>query len=85
MRVLREARKYDLRDLSYHGEFDGVLCVDPLESVLPEDWPVVLERWRRALRRGGWLFSTVELAPAIRCGRSKGHASSSVRGRASLT
>jgi SAM-dependent methyltransferase len=58
--------KHDLQDLPYQGEFDGVLCVDAMEFVPPEDWPVVLERFRRALRSGGWLYLTVELAPADR-------------------
>jgi hypothetical protein len=43
-----------------------VLCVDAMEFVPPEDWPLVLERFRRALRSGGWLYLTVELAPAGR-------------------
>jgi SAM-dependent methyltransferase len=54
--------KYDLQELPYQGEFDGVLCVDAMEFVPPEEWPPVLERFHRALRRGGWLYLTVELA-----------------------
>lgn len=54
--------KHDLQDLPYRGEFDGVMCVDAMEFVPPEDWPAILERFRRALRRGGWLYLTVELA-----------------------
>jgi SAM-dependent methyltransferase len=53
--------QHDLQELPYQGEFDGVLCVDAMEFVPPEDWPVVLERFHRALRRGGWLYLTVEL------------------------
>jgi SAM-dependent methyltransferase len=56
--------KHDLQELPYRDEFDGVLCVDAMEFVPPEDWPVVLERFRTALRPGGWLYLTVELAPA---------------------
>jgi SAM-dependent methyltransferase len=55
--------QHDLQELPYRGEFDGVLCVDAMEFVPPEDWPPVLERFRRALRPGGWLYLTVELAP----------------------
>jgi SAM-dependent methyltransferase len=58
--------KHDLQDLPYRGEFDGVLCVDAMEFVPPEDWPPVLERFRLALRPGGWLYLTVELAPEDR-------------------
>jgi SAM-dependent methyltransferase len=54
--------KHDLQELPYEGEFDGVLCVDAMEFVPPEEWPPVLERFRRALRPGGWLYLTVELA-----------------------
>jgi SAM-dependent methyltransferase len=56
----------DLQELPYQGEFDGVLCVDAMEFVPPEDWPSVLDRFHRALRSGGWLYLTVELAPADR-------------------
>jgi SAM-dependent methyltransferase len=55
--------QHHLQDLPYQGEFDGVLCVDAMEFVPPEEWPPVLERFHRALRPGGWLYLTVELAP----------------------
>lgn len=53
--------EHALQGLPYEDEFDGVMCVDAMEFVPPEDWPVVLERFRRALRPGGWLYLTVEL------------------------
>ena len=56
----------DLQELPYRGEFDGVLCVDAMEFVPPEEWPPVLERFRRALRPGGWLYLTVERVPGDR-------------------
>jgi hypothetical protein len=43
-----------------------VLSVDAMEFVPPEDWPVVLERFGRALRPGGWVYLTVERAPGDR-------------------
>jgi SAM-dependent methyltransferase len=55
--------KHDLQDLPYRDEFDGVLCMDAMEFVPPEDWPGILARFRRALHREGWLYLTVELAP----------------------
>jgi SAM-dependent methyltransferase len=55
--------QHDLQELPYQDEFDGVLCVDAMEFVPPEDWPPVLERFHKALRSGGWLYLTVELAP----------------------
>jgi SAM-dependent methyltransferase len=56
--------KHDLQALAFEGAFDGVMCVDAMEFVPPEDWPVVLERFNRALRPNGRLYLTVELHPA---------------------
>lgn len=58
--------KHGVQDLPYQDEFDGVMCVDAMEFVPPEDWPRILERFRRALRPGGWLYLTVELVPEDR-------------------
>jgi SAM-dependent methyltransferase len=71
--------QHDLQDLPYRDRFDGVLCVDAMEFVPPEDWPRVLERLRDALHRPGRLYLTVELVPsnAISAGndaaRAAGH------------
>jgi SAM-dependent methyltransferase len=54
--------KCDLQDLPYRDEFDGVICVDAMEFIPPEDWPIVLDRFRGALHPGGWLYLTVERA-----------------------
>lgn len=53
--------KHDLQDLSFRSRFDGVMCVDAMEFVPPEDWPIVLGRFRTALRGSGRLYLTVEL------------------------
>ncbi len=53
--------KHDLQDLPYWDEFDGVMCVDAMEFVPPEDWPQVLGRFQDALRPEGHLYLTVEL------------------------
>ena len=63
--------RHDLQELPYRGEFDGVLCVDAMEFVPPEDWPPVLERFRRALRPGGWLYLTVARVPQLVSTRSR--------------
>jgi SAM-dependent methyltransferase len=60
--------KHDLQDLPYRNEFDGVMCVDAMEFVPPEEWLAVLERFHRALRPEGSLYLTVELVPADRVG-----------------
>lgn len=58
-RVLVE--KHDLQDLPYRDQFDGVMCVDAMEFVPPEDWPGILKRFRQAMHSRGWLYLTVEL------------------------
>jgi SAM-dependent methyltransferase len=52
-----------LQGLPFRDEFDGVMSIDAVEMVPPEDWPVVLERFHRALRPGGLLYLTVERVP----------------------
>jgi len=50
----------DLQELTYDSAFDGVMTIDAMENVPPEDWPLVLANLRRALRPGGHLYLTVE-------------------------
>ncbi|HEX5502786.1 MAG TPA: class I SAM-dependent methyltransferase, partial [Thermomicrobiales bacterium] len=56
------ARQLAVQDLDADAAYDGVVCIDALENVCPEDWPRVLANFRRALRPGGHLYCTVELA-----------------------
>jgi SAM-dependent methyltransferase len=51
-----------MADLRYESAFSGVLCVDALENVGPEDWPRTLARIVAAARHGSTLWMTVELA-----------------------
>ena len=37
-----------------------MLTIDALENIPPEEWPLVLSNLHRAVRRGGWLYLTVE-------------------------
>ena len=50
------------RDGPNHEAFDGVICMDTVEHVFPEDWPLVLSNFHRALTPQGYLFFTVEIA-----------------------
>src|SRR5690606_17401214 len=54
-----------LQDLSrvpeFRSRFGGLLCVDVLENVGPEDWPLVLSGFRAVLRDGAAAYLTVEL------------------------
>jgi 2-polyprenyl-3-methyl-5-hydroxy-6-metoxy-1,4-benzoquinol methylase len=52
--------KIGLQEIAFNAEFDGVMCVDSMEHVPPEEWPLVLRNLRRALMPGGHLYLTVE-------------------------
>jgi SAM-dependent methyltransferase len=52
-----------LQELAYSDAFDGVLCIDAMEHVPPEDWPVVVHNLGRALRPGGFLYMSLEVLP----------------------
>jgi SAM-dependent methyltransferase len=49
-----------LQELSFVGAFDGVMTIDAMENIPPEDWPSVLRNLRRAVRPGGPIYLTVE-------------------------
>ena len=49
-----------LADLTFDASFDGVMTIDALENVSPEDWPRVLANLHRAVRPGGHLYLTLE-------------------------
>ena len=41
--------------------FDGVLCIDSMEHVPPEDWPRIVENLSRACREGGLVYLSLEV------------------------
>ena len=57
--------KGGLQELAFENAFDAAICVDAMEFVFPEDWPLVLANLRRAVRPGGLIYLTVEkISPA---------------------
>ncbi len=46
-----------LQELAFADTFDGIICMDVMENVFPEDWPLVLGKFHQALHSGGWLYS----------------------------
>ncbi len=54
--------KIGLQEMDFQAEFDGVICVDAMEHVCPEDWPGILARFHKALRPGGVIYFSVETA-----------------------
>lgn len=49
-----------LQELAFEAEFDGVMTIDAMENVPPEEWPLVLGNLHRAVRARGPLYLTVE-------------------------
>jgi SAM-dependent methyltransferase len=54
--------KLGLQEMRFREAFDGAICIDAMEFVFPEDWPLVLGNLYAAIRPGGYLHFTVEIA-----------------------
>ena len=52
--------KVGLQEMAYREAFDGVICMDAMKYVCPEDWPLVLGNFYRALKQGGYLYFAAE-------------------------
>jgi cyclopropane fatty-acyl-phospholipid synthase-like methyltransferase len=55
-----QLEKVGLQEMTYQGIFDGAVCMDAMENVCPEDWPLVLNNFRKALKPYGCLYFTAE-------------------------
>jgi cyclopropane fatty-acyl-phospholipid synthase-like methyltransferase len=60
-----ETRQLDLVELNsvteWAARFDGLLCVDAMENVTPEDWPVALAGFARVVKPRSPIYLTVEI------------------------
>ena len=52
--------KMGMQEMDFQARFDGIICMDAMEHICPEDWPVILDRFRKALKAGGVLYMTVD-------------------------
>jgi len=70
--------KVGLQEMPFRDAFDGASCMDAMEFVFPEDWPLVLDNFYRAIKRTGYFYFTVEIADekeiehAFEAGRESG-------------
>ncbi len=53
-------RKGFLQDLDFHAEFDGVICMDAMEHIPPDDYPGILQDFGEALKLHGLLYYTAD-------------------------
>ena len=62
-RKLYPAIRYEkmaLNEMSFESEFEAAVCIETLEHVFPEEWPVILHGFNNALKPGGVLYFTVD-------------------------
>lgn len=52
--------KMGLQEMDFQAVFDGAICMDAMEHICPEDWPVIMARFNQALKPGGMLYVTVD-------------------------
>ena len=57
--------KMGMQEMTFHEAFDGVICMDALEHVSPEDYPRILHKFQEALMPGGVLYFTMDSTPSI--------------------
>lgn len=53
--------KVGLQEMTYQDAFDGAVCMDAMEMIPPEDWPLVLGNFHRAMKAKSYLYFTVEM------------------------
>jgi SAM-dependent methyltransferase len=53
--------KMSLQELDFPAEFDGILCMDALEHICPEDILVILANFYKALKPGEVLYFTEDV------------------------
>lgn len=54
--------KLGFQEMTFNQVFDGVICIDAMEHVSPEDYPGALRKFQEALKPGGWLYFTMDRA-----------------------
>jgi len=52
--------KMGLQEMGFQEAFDGVICIDAMEHVSPENYPHVLQKFQEALKAGGVLYFTMD-------------------------
>ena len=57
--------KMGLQEMAFREEFDGVICMDAMEHISPEDYPHILRKFQEALKPGGVLYFTMDSTPSI--------------------
>ena len=54
--------KLGLQEMGFHEVFEGTICMDAMEHICPEDYPVILRGFQKALKPDGMLYFTADRA-----------------------
>ena len=52
--------KIGLQEMDFQTVYDGIICMDAMEHICTEEWPVILANFHKALRPGVVLYVTVD-------------------------
>jgi len=55
-----EYKKMALHEMNFQEMFDGIICMDAMEHICPEDYPEILRSFQEALRPRGILYFTAD-------------------------
>jgi SAM-dependent methyltransferase len=53
-------QKMALHEMNFQETFDGIICMDAMEHICPEDYPGILLGFQNALKPGGVLYFTAD-------------------------
>jgi 2-polyprenyl-3-methyl-5-hydroxy-6-metoxy-1,4-benzoquinol methylase len=55
-----EYKKMALHEMNFQETFDGIICMDAMEHICPEDYPGILLGFQEALKPSGVLYFTAD-------------------------
>jgi 2-polyprenyl-3-methyl-5-hydroxy-6-metoxy-1,4-benzoquinol methylase len=54
--------KKGVQEIDYQNDFDGAICIDALEHIFPEEWPITVRNFKEALKPDGILYFTLDIS-----------------------
>ena len=55
-----EYQNMALHEMNFQEAFDGIICMDAMEHICPEEYPGILQGFQKALKPGGVLYFTAD-------------------------
>jgi len=55
-----EYQKMALHEMNFQEAFDGIICMDAMEHICPEEYPGILQGFQKALKPSGVLYFTAD-------------------------